>query len=68
MATQAGGSKSKLGKYFKGVKSEFKKVVWPDKNKLINYTGVVILLSVIVSLIVYVLDLLMHSALGLIIQ
>lgn len=68
MATQAGGSKFKLGKYFKGVKSECKKVVWPDKNKLINYTGVVILLSVIVSLIVYVLDLLMHSALGLIIQ
>jgi preprotein translocase subunit SecE len=68
MATQAGSSKSKLSRYFRGVKSEFKKVIWPDKNKLINYTGVVILLSGVISLIVYILDLLMHGALGLIIQ
>ena len=64
MATQAKSSKSKLGIYFKGVKSELKKVVWPDKKKLINYTGVVILLSTIISLVVYVLDIVIHRALG----
>lgn len=67
MAAQAGASKSKISKYFKGVRSELKKVIWPDKNKLINYTGVVILLSTIVSLVVYVLDIVIHRALALII-
>lgn len=67
MAAQAGSSKSKLGRYFRGVRSELKKVVWPDKNKLINYTGVVILLSAIISLVVYVLDIVLHRLLAFII-
>ena len=28
--------------YFKGVKVEMKKVVWPTKKEVISYTGVVI--------------------------
>ena len=66
MAAQAKSSKSKLGIYFKGVKSELKKVVWPDKKKLANYTAVVIFLSAIISLVVYVLDIVIHRILALI--
>lgn len=52
-------AKKETGKttsYFKGVKAEMRKVVWPSKKELVNYTGVVILVSMIVSAIVYLLD------------
>ena len=29
--------------YFKGVRTEMKKVVWPTKKELVSYTSVVIL-------------------------
>ncbi len=66
MAAQA-NSKGKLSAYFRGVKAEMRKVIWPSKKELINYTGVVILMSAIISIIVYVLDLGIHYALSLII-
>jgi len=61
-------SRTKLATYFRGVKSELKKVIWPSKKELINYTSVVILISVIVAIIVYVLDLGIHGVLSLIIK
>lgn len=70
MAAQTSSSdanKGGLSSYFRGVKSEFKKVIWPGKKEIITYTGVVIMMSAIVSLIVYVLDLVLHGALGFII-
>lgn len=57
---------SKVSTYFKGVKSEMKKVIWPSKKELINYTGVVIMISAIVAITVGILDLIIHSGLSLI--
>lgn len=56
-----------LKKYFRGVRSEFKKVVWPTKQQLLNYTGVVIMVSILVALVIYVLDFIITGVLGLII-
>lgn len=42
--------KKSLGKYFRGVKSEFKKVVWPTKKQLINYSLIVIVAVIVFSL------------------
>lgn len=38
-------TKKKLGikEYFKGVKVELKKVIWPTRKEAISYTGVVIM-------------------------
>lgn len=60
-------SKGKLRSYLRGVRAEMKKVAWPSKKELINYTGVVIGISIIVSLVVYLLDLGIHEVLKLII-
>lgn len=60
-------TKEKMTTYFKGVRSELKKVIWPSKKELINYTGVVILLSAIVAIIVYILDLGLNKLLSFII-
>ena len=65
MAAQTEGKKNKMSTYFKGVKSEMKKVAWPSKKELINYTGVVIGISAIVSIVVYLLDLGIHGVLQL---
>jgi len=58
-------SKGKLSTYFKGVKAEMRKVIWPNKKELINYTGVVIMISAIISIVVYLLDLGIHYVLSL---
>lgn len=44
MATNKEGTKKKfsLKEYFKSVKIEMKKVVWPTKKETISYTAVVI--------------------------
>ena len=42
--------------FFKGVKAELKKVVWPTKKELINYTIVVFLVTIFIALIISVLD------------
>lgn len=68
MAAQTDAKKGKMSAYFKGVKSEMKKVVWPSKKELMNYTGVVILISGIISLIVYLLDIGIHRLLALFIK
>ncbi|SHI20428.1 preprotein translocase subunit SecE [Sporanaerobacter acetigenes DSM 13106] len=68
MSTQTSANKGKMSTYFKGVKAETKKVIWPSKKELVNYTGVVILMCVIVGLIVWVLDLGITRLLSLIIK
>ena len=69
MSAKAGNKKKgRVGTYFRGVRAETKKVLWPSKSDLINYTGVVIFISVIVGLVVWVLDLGIHRLLTLIIK
>lgn len=45
-----------IGKWFRGMKSELKKVVWPSWSQLWNNTVVVIVVSLIVALIVGIFD------------
>ena len=58
MAAGAENVKSgdKMKAYFRGVKAEIKKVIWPSKKELINNTSVVLFISVLAAVIVYVLD------------
>lgn len=60
---QAESKKGKLTAYFRGVRSELKKVIWPTKAELLNYTAVVTALSAVVSIIVYLLDIGINSVL-----
>ncbi|MBQ8946568.1 MAG: preprotein translocase subunit SecE [Lachnospiraceae bacterium] len=43
-------------KFFDGVKAEFKKISWPDRNSLGKQTAAVIVISVIVGALIAVLD------------
>lgn len=48
--------------FFKGVKSELKKVVWPTKKQLINNTIMVLILVVALSIIVLGFDMILEFA------
>ena len=47
---------SKVKKFFKDYKSEFKKIVWPDKKDTLRQSGVVAATIVVVALAVFLLD------------
>ena len=47
---------SKIKKFFKDYKSEFKKIVWPEKHDTIKQSGIVVLAIVVVGVAVLLLD------------
>ncbi len=46
----------KIVKWFKDLKSEFKKVVWPSRKTVINNTSVVIAVIVVSAVVIGLLD------------
>ena len=48
--------KQKRPNYFKGVKAEFKKIIWPDKESLLKQSVAVVCISVVVGAIIAVMD------------
>ncbi|MGN0666170.1 MAG: preprotein translocase subunit SecE [Huintestinicola sp.] len=59
---------NKIVKYFKDLKSEFKKVVWPSKQAVVNNTGVVLSTMIASALFVFALDALFTWALQLLLN
>lgn len=55
MQTEA-KEKFSLGRFFKEVRTELKKVHWPTKKEMLSYTTTVILTVVFFSAIIYVID------------
>lgn len=46
----------KLEGFFNGVKAEFKKIIWPDKQSLLKQSVAVVCISVVLGLIITLLD------------
>lgn len=42
--------------FYKGMKSEFKKIVWPDRKSTLKQSVAVVIISVVVGVIIAVLD------------
>lgn len=42
--------------WFKGIKAEFQKIIWPDKDSLIKQTVAVISVTIALGLIIMILD------------
>ena len=59
MGEVANGSANAPAKksFFKGLKSEFKKIIWPDKESLIKQSVSVIIASIVLGLVIALLDL-----------
>lgn len=50
--------------FFKGLKGEFKKIVWPDRTTLAKQTVTVIFVSLLVGAMITVIDLLFQAGVG----
>ena len=53
--------------WFKGVKAEFKKIIWPDKESLAKESVTVIVISAVLALIIALIDAVVKYGLGFII-
>lgn len=47
---------ARIGKWFRELKSETKKIVWPNKEQVKNNTAVVLLTILIVGVFIWILD------------
>ena len=56
MAEQVQKKESKIKKFFKDYKSEFKKIVWPEKKDTLKQSAIVIAAIIIVGAAVLLLD------------
>jgi preprotein translocase subunit SecE len=50
------GNKSRVTKYLREVKAEFKKVTWPNRQELQAYTGVVLITVAVMAVVIWVMD------------
>ncbi len=48
--------KAKKPGFFKGVKSEFKKITWPDKKSTFKQSVAVVSISVVVGVLIAIID------------
>lgn len=59
---------TKIKNYFKGVRAELKKVNWPSKKELKNYTIVVLVTCLIMTVVIWGLDLLFKQMMNFIVK
>ena len=57
-------SGNRIVRFFKEVKSEMKKVVWPSKNQVVRSTFIVIAAVVVIGILIWVLDILFQLGLS----
>ena len=46
-----------IAKFFRDLKGEFKKIVWPSKKQIINNTIIVIIAVILIGLVIWAIDL-----------
>ncbi len=54
--------------WFKGLKAEFKKIIWPDKKTLLKQTVAVVICSVIIGLLISLIDSMLSGGIALFIE
>ena len=60
--------KPKTKSWFKGLKAEFKKIIWPDKKTLVKETVAVIVCSVLLGGIIAIVDALIQYGIDFIVR
>lgn len=60
--------KAQKKSWFKGLKAEFKKVVWPDKNTLAKQTTAVVSVAVLLGALIAIIDAVMKYGIDLLVK
>lgn len=53
--------KTQKPSFFKGLKSEFKKIIWPDKASIARQTTAVVIISVALGVVIKLLDMIITT-------
>ncbi|EGG82369.1 preprotein translocase, SecE subunit [Lachnospiraceae bacterium 2_1_46FAA] len=56
MGEKSSKEKAQKKSWFKGLKAEFKKIIWPDKKTLAKETTAVVAVSVLLAALISVID------------
>ena len=60
MGDSAKTEKTIMTNFWKGVQSEFRKITWPDRDKLLKQSIAVVTISIVLGLIITLLDTLLQ--------
>jgi len=56
MVKMGDSAEKKAPGFFKGVRAEFKKIVWPDRQATVKQSIAVVIISLVVGVIIAILD------------
>ena len=62
MGNSSSEEKTSKPKFFDGVKAEFKKVTWPDRELLLKQSAAVVGISIVLGGVIAVLDMILQYA------
>lgn len=60
--------KTQKKSWFKGLQSEFKKVIWPDKKALVKQTTAVVTVSIFLGALISVVDVILKYGIDLLVK
>lgn len=60
--------KTQKTSWFAGLKAEFSKIIWPDKQSLVRQTTAVVAVSVVLGLIITLLDYLIQYGIDILVK
>nr|WP_314505643.1 preprotein translocase subunit SecE [uncultured Lachnoanaerobaculum sp.] len=64
----AEGKSGKISDFLNGIKAEFKKIVWPNKDDIVKQTIAVISSSIVLGIIISILDFIFKVLLNFVIK
>ena len=67
MGETTGTEKAPKKSFFKGLKTEFSKIIWPSKDTLAKQTVAVIITTIVLGIVIAVLDLIIQFGLNVVI-
>ena len=67
MGEAKAGGKAPKKSWFKGLKAEFKKIIWPDKKSVSKQTTAVVIISVILGALIKLIDMIIQLGLDFIV-
>ena len=68
MGEKSSNKTQKKASWYVGLKAEFKKIIWPDKNTLAKQTVAVVSASVILGLIITIVDVIAKYGIDLLVK
>lgn len=60
-------AKSPKKSWFKGLKAEFSKIIWPDKETLVKESTAVVVISIVLGLLIALVDMVIKAGINVII-